>query len=202
MIVGAALIAVGLVARGVSPIRVALLLVGACLWMGMGPGLLLVAGAAVVVGSVRLARVRRRTASSDVDEADVIDLIVLGLEGGLGFPQAARFAAARSGGSAHTGIGIRLRRFLIGDHRIGEDPSLLDEAFAVAGRSEATGAAVGPALASLSEARRREGSAIERARLARLPVKLLFPLSLLILPGFVLLAVGPTVISGLARLGT
>ncbi len=202
MIVGAALIAVGLVVRAVLTVRVALLLTGACLWMGIAPGLALGAGAAVVVGSVRLAHVRRRTASSNVDEAEVVDLIAMGLEGGLGYSQAARFAAARSGGSVRTGIGIRLRRFLVGDHRVGEDPSLLDEAFAVAGRSEATGAAVGPALASLTEARRRERSAIERARIARLPVKLLFPLALLILPGFILLAVGPTVISGLARLGT
>jgi hypothetical protein len=41
---------------------------------------------------------------------------------------------------------------------------------------------------------------MERAR--RLPVRLLLPLALLILPGFVLLAVGPAVLQGLARLGS
>jgi hypothetical protein len=34
-----------------------------------------------------------------------------------------------------------------------------------------------------------------------LPVKLLFPLALLILPGFLLLTVGPALLTGLNRLG-
>ena len=62
-----------------------------------------------------------------------------------------------------------------------------------------TGSALHPSLLSVSRSLRRERTERERERLARLPVKLLFPLSLLILPGFVLLVVGPSIVSGLSR---
>jgi tight adherence protein C len=73
--------------------------------------------------------------------------------------------------------------------------------FALADRALVTGA---PLLASIdgyaTNLRRIERSAaIERAR--RLPVKLLFPLALLILPGFLLLTLGPALLAGLGRVG-
>jgi pilus assembly protein TadC len=48
--------------------------------------------------------------------------------------------------------------------------------------------------------RRRAAAAASRERLARLPVKMLFPLAFLILPGFVLLTVVPPLMSGLSKL--
>jgi tight adherence protein C len=72
---------------------------------------------------------------------------------------------------------------------------------ALADRALVTGA---PLLASIdgyatSLRRDERAAAVEKAR--RLPVKLLFPLALLILPGFLLLTVGPALLAGLDRLG-
>ena len=67
-------------------------------------------------------------------------------------------------------------------------------------RSAITGSPLGPGLDGLARAIRRDRAADEAARLARLPVKLVFPLALLVLPGFVLMTVGPAVLGGLARL--
>ena len=77
---------------------------------------------------------------------------------------------------------------------------VLDAMGAEARRSERTGSPLGPALDALVTATRRERAEQARTRLARLPVRLLFPLAFLILPGFVLISVGPAVLSGLARL--
>jgi tight adherence protein C len=63
--------------------------------------------------------------------------------------------------------------------------------------SERLGAPVGPALARLAadgRARVRR-AALERAR--TLPVRLLFPLVFLVLPAFLLLTVGPVLLTGL-----
>jgi pilus assembly protein TadC len=56
-------------------------------------------------------------------------------------------------------------------------------------------------LNAVAADRRRAAAAASRERLAKLPVKMLFPLAFLILPGFVLLTVVPPLMSGLSRLG-
>jgi hypothetical protein len=123
------------------------------------------------------------------------ELTALGLSAGMSFTAAVQ--AASSHVSEETGR--KVARVL----RTGERPD--DETvaplFALADRAVVTGA---PLLASIeghaSTMRREERSAaVERTR--RLPVKLVFPLALLILPGFLLLTVGPAVLAGIDRLG-
>lgn len=72
--------------------------------------------------------------------------------------------------------------------------------FGVLARAQLTGASVIKAVASFvdEERKNRRARAVEAAQ--RLPVKLTVPLALLILPGFVLLTIGPTVISTFQRL--
>jgi pilus assembly protein TadC len=71
-------------------------------------------------------------------------------------------------------------------------------------RALATAASSGaPAIATLQayldvESHRRHAAAVEAAR--KLPVRMLVPLTLLVLPGFVLVTVAPLVIDSLARL--
>jgi pilus assembly protein TadC len=69
------------------------------------------------------------------------------------------------------------------------------------GRAAATGAPlVGAVEAFALEGRHAEHSRrLEAAR--RLPVRLVVPLALLILPGFVVLVLGPALMESLARLG-
>jgi tight adherence protein C len=72
--------------------------------------------------------------------------------------------------------------------------------FAVLARAQMTGASAVAAVASFVDEERkgRRSRAAEAAQ--RLPVKLTVPLALLILPGFVLLTFGPTVIATVQRL--
>ncbi|MGH8875039.1 MAG: type II secretion system F family protein [Acidimicrobiia bacterium] len=67
-------------------------------------------------------------------------------------------------------------------------------------RAQLTGAPVAATVAGFLEGRRSaaRSRALEEAR--RLPVKLLVPLTLLVLPGFIALTVGPTFVSTLRRL--
>lgn len=62
------------------------------------------------------------------------------------------------------------------------------------GEASLSGAAMEPAIRSFIEAerRRRRAAALERAR--RLPVRLMVPMTLLVLPGFVLMVYGPALI--------
>ena len=72
--------------------------------------------------------------------------------------------------------------------------------FAVLAGAQLTGASAVKAMASFvdEERRDRRARAVEAAQ--RLPIKLTVPLALLILPGFVLLTFGPTVIATVQRL--
>ena len=73
--------------------------------------------------------------------------------------------------------------------------------FRLAGRAAATGAPLLPAVGAYAAELRSEARTRSLAAARRLPVRLLFPLTLLILPGFLILTVGPTVLSGVRRLG-
>lgn len=69
--------------------------------------------------------------------------------------------------------------------------------YTVLARAHVTGAPLAPAVAAFLDEERQaqRARAVEEAR--KLPVKLLVPLALLILPGFVLLTVGPSLVTSL-----
>lgn len=139
---------------------------------------------------------RRREAG---DELRILDLVALGMTGGLAFTQAAAFAAAIVGGP----IGAELERCVRSGNsgvQVASDVDAIQAMTLVARRSDASGSPLGPELRRTASLIRSERAASERERLARLPVKLLFPLAFAILPGFILMTVGPAVISGIARL--
>jgi tight adherence protein C len=72
--------------------------------------------------------------------------------------------------------------------------------FGVLARAQVTGSSAMDAVASYVEEDRRQRRVQAREAAQRLPVKLTVPLALLILPGFVLLTIGPTVIATFDRL--
>ena len=67
-------------------------------------------------------------------------------------------------------------------------------------RAVETGAALAPVLDAYQEGLSADVRAEAEARLRRLPVKLVFPLALLMLPGLVLMVSGPALIDLLGRL--
>ena len=68
-------------------------------------------------------------------------------------------------------------------------------------RALLTGAPLEPAVSGYATTLRNEERSRELTAARRLPVKLLFPLALLILPGFLILTIGPAVLGSLERLG-
>ncbi|MGI9586060.1 MAG: type II secretion system F family protein [Acidimicrobiia bacterium] len=163
--------------------------------------------AAILAGGVLVLAWRRahaKTVDSKQDGVDMslaIDVVALSVSAGLPFSAAAELGAKTVGGEIGTEITRAMRapagRPLDFESRRGPLRSMFESA----NRSVQTGAPLGPILVALGSDLRAERNAEARLRLSRLPVKLLFPLAFLILPGFVLLAVSPAVIGGLTRLG-
>jgi tight adherence protein C len=162
---------------------------------------------AVAIARYRWLRARRdaeieREAESDV--ALLADLLGLGLTAGLSLRAAIDIATPQVAAPVQADLTAMCRRI----DRAGLAAGLagtsgrLEGLARVAAGAAVSGAPLGPAVAAFSKVRRHADHATRTERARRLPVRLLLPLALLILPGFVLLAVGPAVLQGLARLGS
>lgn len=164
------------------------------------------AGVAIVVARRRWLRARQLSHSEAQADDDVVllaDLMVLGVTAGLTLRGAIETARPHLAQSLRGEVDRLLERM----DRAGTAAALagwkgrLEDLGRVAAGAAVSGAPIAAAVTAYSRTRRHadHAKAMERAR--RLPVRLLLPLALLILPGFVLLAVGPAVLEGLARLG-
>lgn len=151
---------------------------------------------AVVLAVAVLAarRPRRRPRRVEASPLVFLEMSALGVSAGLSFHQAANLAVAEADGATATAVTAVLRGGDAGD-------AWLRRTFAVAGRAAETGAPLLPALDGLIAEMRAVESQRRLERTRKLPVKLLFPLALLVLPGFLLLTVAPVVAGSLQRLG-
>ncbi|MDH5422326.1 MAG: type II secretion system F family protein, partial [Acidimicrobiia bacterium] len=83
---------------------------------------------------------------------------------------------------------------------LAEAPGRCGKLFGLLARAQGTGASVADAIAGYVD-EQRESHRLEVTEAARrLPIKLTVPLALLILPGFVVLTVGPSVLESARRL--
>lgn len=149
-------------------------------------------------------RLRLRTSTlPDAGQVTLLaELTSLGLSAGLSFSQALREAGRYVADplAAEVGDVLRMSRTqglaTVLERVDGHGKGL----YRIAGRAIRTGAPVRPAVAGLVDELRAEERATELERARKLPVKMLFPLALLILPGFLVLTVGPTLLGALDRL--
>ena len=159
-----------------------------------------VAGAIVMVLAARRGASRRRlTLDAEQDELVALDLIAIGVAGGASVSHAMEIARSVVGPDVGGDLAHITRHRAAGigcEPRTGGLQSMVD----AVRRSEAMGTSLAPELAAIAAAARSERHVAARERLARLPVKLLFPLALLTLPGFMLMTVGPVVLASLLRL--
>jgi tight adherence protein C len=168
---------------------------------GINP-LLGLATAAAILAAVRVRRITRARAEQSALHSEEIlaaDLVASGVEAGVSFDEAVSVAAS----FVSAPVASEMRDMARIAHRtavVDGDDSLVDEMFRLSRRSSATGAPLAQGLRSLSEAERAKDVADRLERLERLPVKLLFPLAFLILPGFLLVAVAPALVSGISKL--
>lgn len=165
--------------------------------------LLGVVAIACVVAVLQLGRIRvSRSDTRDVESESVLalELVGLGVTAGLPFRNAAAVTADQIRGPVGQEIEGALRSMSAG-HTPNIATAAIRSIFSAAESSERAGIPLAGQLNAAATDRRRAAAAETRERLAKLPVKMLFPLAFLILPGFVLLAVVPPLISGLSRLG-
>jgi hypothetical protein len=146
-------------------------------------------------------RGERVRTSSDV--STVARILLVGLTGGLPLPASLEMAVREVGPLVANELTVVLRAA----KREGMAPSLAVSPgvftrplFSRLALAQASGAPMVDGVAAyLSEIRSiRRADALERAR--RLPVTLMIPLGLLILPGFVVLFVGPIIFTSLSQL--
>jgi pilus assembly protein TadC len=137
-------------------------------------------------------RLRRDAGQSDLPL--LVDLVALGVGAGLSF----RAAVIEAADVVHPSLREDVLRSL---RRGGEEGKPVARLFAIARRAAESGASIAVEAAAHAEELRAQRREMALARLRRLPVRLLFPLALLILPGFLLMTLGPTLSAGLARLG-
>jgi len=162
-------------------------------------------GVAVLGGGlafVQLRSIRRsRTGSLDADADSVlaVELVGLGVTAGLPFRNAAMLTADQLRGQIGDEISQALRSVAAGQQPKITSPAIRSM-FNSAESSERAGMPLAGQLNATALDRRRVAAAASRERLAKLPVKMLFPLAFLILPGFVLLTVVPPLMSGLSKL--
>ena len=138
-----------------------------------------------------------RPRATDDDDVLLAELAALGLTAGLTFPAAVEAATTAVPGEASD----RLRRAERTAGGGGEGPETDPGLFRVARRARSTGASLLPAISGYAAALRDEERSVRLVAARRLPVTLLFPLALLILPGFLILTIGPTLLGSLERLG-
>lgn len=136
----------------------------------------------------------RSEAPKAQQELELVELTALGVAAGMAFESALAEAAELAGGS----LGEQVTRALRTGASSHRQVAVLTSA---AAHARISGTPVLGALDALSDTMRAEYRADRLAAVRRLPVKLLFPLALLILPGFLLLTLGPVVARSARLLG-
>jgi len=180
---------------------------GLSVWLGLAvvaPAYAAVCAAAVLVARQWrvLHRVRRRDRAASADVAVLAGNLLIALTGGL-TTRAALVAASRS---VHPVLQDEVKAVLRAASSHGLARALWEfeghntRLFVVLARARSTGASVASAVAAFIEELRGHQREAVLSTARRLPVKLAVPLALLILPGFVVLTVGPSVVGSARRL--
>ena len=194
-------------------LAVTLVVVGRARWAAVAGAIATTVG---VVGAVllglgvvvwmRLDRLRRRRADGRralSQRADLADLVGLALTSGHNLTGALAAALPHVDDrlSAELAGVIRSARHRGVARALADAGGQGEDLYRTMSRSVSTGSSTLDVVSAFAaEQRSREhAAAVERAR--KLPVKLLFPLALLVLPGFTLVLLGPAVVGALDRLG-
>lgn len=179
----------------------------------MTPVLVLMAALALGAGGMarpQLARAlgasrgsrRGSTGPSDDPISQLARLTALGVTAGLGLQEALSLAAGQIDRPIRAEIEDVLRSARKTGLMNASAAAVGDtgEMFRLLARSGATGAPVVQSLLAVADDRERSQLQAHRLAAKRLPLKLMLPLALLILPGFVLLLIGPTLVDAVGRL--
>jgi tight adherence protein C len=155
-------------------------------------------------------RIRRRLDRTERECADMIDLLAITVQSGLGLDQALKVTADRLDGPLAEQVRLMLNEIRVGQSRPEAMRRLAERAPTPTVRSftrsmsqsESMGVSIGQTLKALAvDARSRKRlDAEERAQKA--PIKMIFPLAACFFPGILVIAAGPGMLNLLKALGS
>src|SRR5215211_244272 len=187
----------------------ATILGGTALWSGASAGwspfiVVIFAGYAGAIGWIApmfllRARGRRRTERIELDLPELIDLLVVTLEAGVGFNAALQRSGDRMTGPLGDEVRLTMREHHLG---LSMDQALTNflgrcnvpsvRAFVRAVvQSEALGVSIGQVMRDLSGDMRKRRRQIIEEKAQKAPIKMLFPLAFLILPALLVIVLYP-----------
>lgn len=156
----------------------------------------------VVAATRRFRRARRRAVNDEADLAALCDLTAIALTGGLGLQASLEIAAEHVGGAIETELVAVLRRARVEGLAVvmGSAGGAGRRLYRIIGQGAATGSSLLDPVARLADDLHSELAATRLEAVRRLPISMLFPLTILILPGFLLLSIAPAVLNAFTRL--
>jgi tight adherence protein C len=190
------------------------------LWLGLTttmPGTLVFLGAPVALLAgwvVPLTLVRRRAerrlATIDYDLPELIDLLVVTVEAGLGFTASLQVASERLEGPLGEELRLALQEQTMGLSTTEALKNMLERADTPAMRSfvrsmlqgETLGVSIGQIMRNLAQEMRKRRRAAAEERAQKAPIKILFPLIFLIFPAMFAILLGPAIFSFVQAIGS
>jgi tight adherence protein C len=154
-------------------------------------------------------RIRRRHARIERECADMIDLLAITVQSGLGLDQALRVTSERLDGPLADEVRLMLNEIRVGQSRPEALKRLAERAPTPTVRSftrsmsqsESMGVSIGQTLKALAvDARTRKRLGAEELA-QKAPIKMIFPLATCFFPAILMIAAGPGVLSLLKALG-
>src|SRR5436190_2802054 len=155
-------------------------------------------------------RGRQRLADIDYNLPELIDLLVVTIEGGLGFVGSLQTAAGRIGGALDQELQLTLQEQNMGLsiqeamlHMLArcETPSMRSFVRSIV-QGESLGVSIGQIMRDLAHEMRRRRYAVAQEKAQKAPIKILFPLVLLIFPAMFVILLGPAIFMFVRGLGS
>jgi tight adherence protein C len=155
-------------------------------------------------------RARQRLLEIDYQLPELIDLLVVTIEGGLGFVGSLQTASGRIKGPLGQELQLTLQEQTMGLSIQEALLHMLDRCDTPAMRSfvrsivqgETLGVSIGQLMRDLAHEMRRRRYAVAQERAQKAPIKILFPLVLLIFPAMFVILLGPAMYQFIKALGS
>jgi tight adherence protein C len=154
-------------------------------------------------------RIRRRHERIERESADMIDLLAITVQAGLGLDQALKATSERLEGPLSDEVRLMLNEIRVGQGRPealrrlaerADTPTVRSFSRSMA-QSESMGVSIGQTMKSLAvDARTRKRQAAEELA-QKAPIKMIFPLAICFFPAILIIAAGPGVLALVKALG-
>jgi tight adherence protein C len=193
--------------RAISAVGVPAVCVWALAQAGLSVPLVLGVGALAVFIGWRIPRIlvqsrgRRRQAEIDYQLPELIDLLVVTVEAGVGFTGSLRIAGERIGGVLGEELGLTMQEQTMGLTTNEALANMLERVETPGMRSfirsvlqgETLGVSIGQILRNVALEMRKRRRALAEERAQKAPIKILFPLVFMIFPAIFVIILAPAV---------